>query len=316
MKLIIWDADNTLWDGEIIYGEVKLKSETKEVLKQISKLNIPQIICSKNDIDKLKKVLETFEIDKYFKEVHANWQPKHLTVKSILERLNIDPKETLFIDDDTLNREEIKMLTGCHVDYNKDLYDTIKYVDTSRLVLMEQQRNRETYEKTWRGDYKDFIKGLDMEIKFNLAKNEHITRIATLSNRTNEMNAARNRYSDGDIERFINSENYILPIVFLKDKFGDYGLIGEAIIEKVSNEEWFLKDICVSCRVMGRGIGSDLMLHIINLAKNNNVKILNGMIILNKENWRMPELFKKHGFSIVKEENIDGFNITNYQLRI
>ena len=39
MKAIIWDLDETLWEGTVYHKEsVKLKQETREILKKLDKL--------------------------------------------------------------------------------------------------------------------------------------------------------------------------------------------------------------------------------------------------------------------------------------
>ena len=312
MKIVIWDADNTLWEGEIVYGNVKLRAEIKEVLKQIGKLGIIQAICSKNDIVPLKKTLEELELDKFFSEVHANWQPKHITINKILETHQINPLEALFIDDDVVNRAEVEYLVGCHVDYFGDLYKIFKYLDTPRLVLMSEQRNRETAEKNWKGEYKDFINSINMEVTFCKATEENIPRIVNLANRTNELNATRHRYSEQEIRDRFTNEEYNIYVVFMKDRFGDYGLIAETIIH-VFPEHWEIEDICVSCRTMGRGIGGELLALIKQQAKEYKIPKVVGFIIPNEDNHRMPKLFNGAGFKKVESLASDPKNTERYE---
>ena len=43
IKLVIWDADNTLWDGTVYYSDkekVKLKPGTEAALKELTKRGI------------------------------------------------------------------------------------------------------------------------------------------------------------------------------------------------------------------------------------------------------------------------------------
>ena len=294
MKMIIWDLDETLWHGTVFYDDVKLKSETKEILKQIDKLGIIQCVVSKNNPEDVAGKLSGFGIGKYFKTIMINWEPKHENIFHIIEAEKIDPKEVLFIDDDPVNRESVKQFVGCHVDYDTDLYEIMKYFDTERLVSMRQQRTRKTAETTWKGDFKEFLKTVNMEINIVEPDSTMIPRITNLANRTNELNATRNRYTEEKIKQYMEDENYLMLVAFMKDKFGDYGLIGEIIIEK-KETEWVIQDMCISCRTMGRGVGSELLKRVIELAKGNVTKIF-GAIKKTKENFRMPKLYEKHGF--------------------
>jgi len=192
------------------------------------------------------------------------------------------------------------MSVGCHVDYDTDLYQMMKYFDTERLVLMNQQRNRLNAENNWSGSNKEFLKIIGNEIRISLGEEFEIPRLANLANRTNELNASRNRYSEAEIETFIKDENYRVFVSYLKDKFGDYGLIGEVIIE-IKEDEWFIKDVCVSCRTMGRGVASSMFETVIKEFKKNNVKKLTGVVVPNEDNFRMTRLFEKFGFKAIKE---------------
>ena len=301
MKLVIWDLDNTIWDGIIFHGEkVVLKPEAKEVLKQIDKIGVKQVVCSYNELDNCLKRIKEFGIDTYFSHVKASTRlTKDVMIQELLESCDILPEETLFIDDSILNRELVKMSVGCHVDFDDDLYQIMKYFDTNRLVLMNQQRNRLNAENTWCGSKEDFMREVGNEISIKLGEETEIPRLTTLSNRTNELNASRNRYKDEEIEKFIKDNDYIVYVAYLKDKFGDYGLIGEVIIE-VSGDSWFVKDICVSCRTMGRGVASSLIKYVIDKI---DVKLLTGVVVINEDNWRMTRLFEKFNFKKVSEED-------------
>ena len=53
----------------------------------------------------------------------------------------------------------------------------------------------------------------------------------------------------------------------LEDRFGTYGKIGLALVEKTSPEVWTLKLLLMSCRVMSRGVGTIMMSHIMQLRR-------------------------------------------------
>jgi len=53
----------------------------------------------------------------------------------------------------------------------------------------------------------------------------------------------------------MDSPDYELLICQLEDRYGDYGKIGLALLERHSSE-WLLKLLLMSCRVMSRGIGT------------------------------------------------------------
>ena len=51
IKVVVWDGDNTLWDGTVFYKDkenVRIKPGTQEALKELDKRGIKSTICSKN----------------------------------------------------------------------------------------------------------------------------------------------------------------------------------------------------------------------------------------------------------------------------
>ena len=305
IKAIIWDCDETLWTGTVYHGEsVKLKKETKEVLKQLDKLGIDQYVCSHNIKENVLKQLKEFDLTKYFKIIKTGLsKEKDVLIYEILKETGLLPEEVVFIDDTGINRELVRLNVGCHVDFEEDLYQVMKYFDTDRLVLMNQQRDRVDSQNRWKGSRKDFLKHVENEITIKEAEVSELPRITNLANRTNELNAARTRYTDDQMKGIYLSRYHKIIVAYLKDKFGDYGLIGEIILDISDSKEWIIKDWCVSCRTMGRGVGSELLRSVKEIARVHHVKTIKGMVVPNDDNFRMGPMYIRAGFTKTKEAN-------------
>ena len=108
IKLIIWDLDETFWNGTISEQKVAPVKQACDLVLLSSKKGIVNSICSKNDekscIDKLKE----WDLDKYFVFNSINWEPKGQRIKDTVESMNLRPCNVLFIDDNKLNLEEAK----------------------------------------------------------------------------------------------------------------------------------------------------------------------------------------------------------------
>lgn len=108
IKLIIWDLDETFWNGTISEQKVAPVKQACDLVLLSSKKGIVNSICSKNDekpcIDKLKE----WGLDKYFVFNSINWEPKGQRIKDTVESMNLRPCNVLFIDDNKLNLEEAK----------------------------------------------------------------------------------------------------------------------------------------------------------------------------------------------------------------
>ena len=86
IKLVIWDADNTLWNGSVYYKDkesIIIKPGTKAALKELDKRGIFITMCSKNNYEDVDLMLKKFEIDKYFKESQIGWGSKSDAIKKM-----------------------------------------------------------------------------------------------------------------------------------------------------------------------------------------------------------------------------------------
>jgi len=315
IKLVVWDADNTLWNGTVYYKDkdsVTLKPGTSAALKEITKRGIKNTLCSKNYYKDVEKILDKFEIKKYFDSPEINWGLKSDNIKKLIKKFNVLPSEVCFVDDDAFQRAEVlSQMPDLKVIELGDPLDILSLPefkleneteeDKGRVKLLKEQRNREDAEKNNKYDYNKFLKNCDIHMLIRPVEEKDWERVVQLFNRTNDLTTTGNKY---DLEKLKNSyKNKEMEIIVaeLKDKFGDYGLIAETILD-TRNKDWEIKDLTVSCRTMGRGIGSALLISIMHYAKEKKAKTIRGILREIESNWRMKPLYIKRGFEIIKKE--------------
>ena len=309
IKVVVWDGDNTLWDGTVFYKDkenVRIKPGTKEALKELDKRGIKSTICSKNYYEDVESILKKFEIEKYFENPQVGWGLKSDAIKKLAAEFNVAHDEMLFVDDDPFQRAEVKsQIPEISIFEANDPIDVLSLEgvmplnatdeDKKRVQLLKEQRNREEAEKGHKGDFKDFLKECGMVMTVRPVEEEDWARVCQLLNRTNELNATSNRYTLEQLKESYEENNDIVMVVELKDKFGDYGLIAETILEN-KDYGWFIRDLTVSCRTMGRGIGSALVIAILHYAKENSIKKVVGRLVETESNWRIKPLYENRGF--------------------
>lgn len=66
MKCVVWDLDNTIWNGTLIEGNVTLNERLKDLIVDLDQRGIVNSIASKNDPEEAERKLKAFGIDDYF----------------------------------------------------------------------------------------------------------------------------------------------------------------------------------------------------------------------------------------------------------
>ena len=66
--------------------------------------------------------------------------------------------------------------------------------------------------------------------------------------RTNQLNLSAHRYDRAEFQRLLNDPNFICVCSSCADRFGEYGIVGFASIQRVE-ERLMLVDYVMSCRV-------------------------------------------------------------------
>ncbi|HYH80304.1 MAG TPA: hypothetical protein VEX86_10915, partial [Longimicrobium sp.] len=117
--------------------------------------------------------------------------------------------------------------------------------------------------------------------------------------RTNQLNTTGYTYGYDELNAFRTSPGHILLVAGLDDRFGTYGKIGLALVEKTSAEHWTLKLLLMSCRVMSRGVGTIMMSHVMQQAKAAGVK-LRAEFKPNGRNRMMEVTYRFGGFREVE----------------
>ena len=273
VKCVVWDLDNTIWDGTLLESDnVYLKEDIVEIIKELDTRGILHSIASKNNFDDAIAKLEEFGIKEYFLYPEIHWDAKSKSIDNIQKNLNIGMDTIMFIDDQPFERDEVNSQFA-----EVETFDAVNYkqiIQLERLnpkfITRDSQRRRKMYledierkreEENYNGPEESFLKSLNMRFVISEAKEEDLKRAEELTVRTNQLNATGKTYSYDELNTFRESEMHKLYVCELNDKYGSYGKIGLALIEKNENY-WYLKLLLMSCRVMSRGVGSVLMTHI------------------------------------------------------
>jgi len=313
IKCVVWDLDNTIWDGILLeHDQVRLKDGIREIIEALDSRGILQSIASRNDFQAAFSKLQEFNLADYFLYPQINWGAKSSSIKEIASSLNLGLDTFAFIDDQDFERAEVAYHLPhviCYDVHNLDKLLSLPELNP-RFITEDSRLRRQMYiseikrreaEESLNLSNEDFLKTLDMELTISAATEDDLLRAEELTVRTNQLNTTGYTYSYEELDALRKSDNHLLLIASLKDKFGDYGKIGLSLIEKRA-DEWTIKLFLMSCRVMTRGVGSVLINYILNLAKQNTVRLF-AEFLHNDKNRMMYAAYKFAGFREVKSSS-------------
>ncbi|MHC4213508.1 MAG: HAD-IIIC family phosphatase [Planctomycetota bacterium] len=88
IKCIVWDLDDTLWDGILLEkDDVALKPGIREVIQTLDGRGVLHSIASRNNHDDAIGKLKEFGLDKYFLYPQINWSVKSASIAKIQTNL-------------------------------------------------------------------------------------------------------------------------------------------------------------------------------------------------------------------------------------
>ncbi|URZ15104.1 HAD-IIIC family phosphatase [Clostridium felsineum] len=313
IKCVVWDLDNTLWKG--VLSEESIDGVNKniiEIVKELDERGILQSISSKNNYEQAKQKLEEFGVWEYFIYPHINWNPKSESIEDIAKLINIGMDTLAFVDDQVFELEEVKythpeVLCIDSAKANEILnMDRMipKYITSdskNRRKMYQNDIKRNGIEKNFSGTKEEFLSTLNMILRINHATENDLQRVEELTVRTHQLNSTGYIYSYDELKNFIKSDKYDVLVVQLDDKFGQYGKIGLALIEKNKNV-WELKLLLMSCRVMSKGVGNVLLNYIVNRAREEGVT-LRAQFVPTDRNKIMYITYKFNGFKEIKKDD-------------
>lgn len=310
VKCVVWDLDNTLWNGVLLEGDqVTVRPEIVEVIKTLDARGILQSIASRNDYDRAMAKLKDLGLEEYFLFPQITWGAKSASVETIAKSMNIAADALAFIDDDPFERDEVA--AGVPEVLCIDARDVLGLPDRPelqpRFISEDTRLRRSMYQAEIRREQAaegmapdQFLRSLGMVFSISEASESDLARVEELAVRTNQLNSTGITFSFSELDTFRQSPDHLLLVAGLEDRYGSYGKIGIALIER-TDRAWILRLLLMSCRVMSRGVGKVLLSHILQQASAAG-KIVEADFVRTPRNRAMYLTFKLAGFKEVERD--------------
>jgi FkbH-like protein len=262
IKCLVWDLDQTLWEGVLVEGDaISLRPGVSDILKQLDERGILLSVISKNDYQSAWDKLNELGVADYFLYPQIDWRPKSAKIKTLAAKLNIGLDTFAIIDDNPFELAEVSQalpeVVCLPAERAGDLLSDPRFQGSStdearqRRGLYRTQMVRETEQETFGSDYLGFLAQCQMVLELAGYHDGEAERVAELAQRTNQLNFSGHKYTRDELARVIANPELEKYVLRCSDRYGSYGTVGFAVVRAVP-ETIEILDFMLSCRVQGR----------------------------------------------------------------
>ena len=276
-KVVVLDCDQTLWKGVVGEDGVNgiqidpARQRLQQFIAEQKDAGMLACLCSRNVEDDVTRVFRertdlVLKLED-FTSWRINWKSKSENLKSLAAELNLGLDSFIFIDDDPLICAEVRancpeVLTLQLPADDGEIPGFIQNVwafdrlgvtdeDRKRPELYEQNGKRESLRRTSQS-FEEFMASLSLDLRISEMSLEQVTRVAQLTQRTNQFNFTTRRRTQEEIQA-LGQFGLECLVADLSDRFGSYGLVG-AMIFNTTKGALSVDTFLLSCRALGRGV--------------------------------------------------------------
>lgn len=329
-KILALDLDNTLWGG--VVGDdgpdgIEIGMETSqgqtflEFQRYVAKqkdIGIMLAVDSKNDEENalagLKKEECVLSPDDFI-VIKANWDPKDINLRQIANEINVGVDSVVFIDDNPAERAIIRgNVPEAAVPEVGEAHNFISVIDRSGFFeatnfSADDIKRNEMYKANIQRaqsqsqfeNYEDYLRSLEMTAVIAPFDSAFESRIAQLTNKTNQFNLTTRRCTLSEIQEIAERDDYITLYGKLIDKFGDNGVV--TVVFGHMEDDAFIIDLwLMSCRVLKRDMECAMMDELIARCAEKGARKVIGHYYPTAKNKMVKEFYEQFGFVKTDED--------------
>ncbi|WP_344877767.1 HAD-IIIC family phosphatase [Allokutzneria multivorans] len=268
VKCVVWDLDGTVWDEVAIEGDGQsLPTPRPDVLRAIDVLaerGILSSVASRTDPSLLALLKSTPELAERFVAPQLGWGDKSDSLRRIAAELGIGLDTLAFVDDTAFERAEVAARApevlvlspeelAARLDEPPLLPPVLTDDSRARVRRYREDSDRKAAAASFGGSREDFLRDCDMRLAVREARPSDLDRLLELATRTHRLNSTGEVPSAEELRSMLASPEWFVPVARLTDRFGSYGMIGAALVER-RDAAWRVHLLALSCRVAGRGV--------------------------------------------------------------
>ena len=287
IRAVIADLDGTLYDG--VLGEdgpdgIVISDAHMELQRRLLELRSNGFfvgVVSRNepeDVERLFREHRDFPLKRTnLSSCVVNWESKAHNLAKVAKELRIGTDAILFVDDNPGELATVSAAFPVHILHARSPQVTaaglrmfpgihrfaLTSTDTIRIEDLTAAQQR-AYQLQEAADPKEYLRSIDIELSFRVDNGDDLERMAQLSNKTNQFNTALTRKSQTEIAKRLHQGSLHAVTVGLRDKFSDSGTVC-VLFAANSDDNLNVEEICISCRALGRGLETAMIMQAIRL---------------------------------------------------
>ena len=273
VKCVVWDLDNTLWDGILVedgFENVTMKMGIRKIVEELDRRGILQSVASKNNYEEAMAILKRMELDEFFLSPQISWLPKSDAIQEIARQLNIGLDSLLFVDDSEFELQQVSAALPDVRNMDARRYMEIVDLEECKVAVTAESRERrkmyrvETQRQdiatSFADDYIAFLKHCDIRLSIRPMTEENLERVHELTQRTNQMNFSGNRYDRNVLSEILSTPHLDTYVLEVEDRFGSYGVVGFCIVD---GRVPLMTDLMFSCRIQSKRVEHAFLAYLI-----------------------------------------------------
>ncbi|MFJ6723485.1 HAD-IIIC family phosphatase [Streptomyces sp. NPDC091281] len=264
VKCVVWDLDGTLWD------DIAVESATDELpvprpamlaaIDALAARGVLSSIASRSAPAVLDRLTAVPELRARFLAPQVSWQDKSESLRRIAKDLGIAVEALLLVDDSPYERAEVTaLLPGVRTLDPADVPALLAAFEgrevtpeaRDRVRRYRTEETRRAEGERFAGSREEFLRWCDMQLTVGPATPDEVPRALELAARTHRLNSSG--LTPDRLRALTATDGHALYTARMTDRFGSYGIIGAALVDRTDPGVWSVPLLALSCRVAGRG---------------------------------------------------------------
>jgi FkbH-like protein len=325
-KVLVLDLDDTIWGGVlgecgvdgIALGPTYPGNAFLDVQRAILDLHRRGVVLAINSSNNEADAIEAMQNHPHcllrpdvFSATRINWQDKAQNTIDLSHELGLSLDSFVFVDNSAAECERMKQalpeVLTVHLDGERALFaariralgvfDSLSYTDEDRQRgALYRDEARRTSLRHAVASLAEYYASLSMQLTIEPVTRSNVLRAADLTQRTNQFNLTTRRFTADALLEALRAPGRQGFVFRLKDRFGDQGTIGFAMLEGLGSERVVITDLLVSCRVLKRTVEDAIVAALVDHARYAHAREIAGRYRPSAKNASCADLYTRVGF--------------------